>query len=124
MSNIGVIVACAASVVASAWIPGSIAQSPTAQATGLLVGRVIDGTTDAPVTGALVTLSGPGLRSKRVIVDSRGRFLFNELPAGAFTISATKAGYLDGTYGRLRADGAGLPLELQEAEHLTDATIR
>src|SRR5688572_8746661 len=63
----------------------------TASPTGLIIGRVVDGVRNAPLTGVMVTLSGAGVRPKRVLVDAQGRFLFHELPAGAFTIAATKA---------------------------------
>jgi len=40
-------------------------------------------------------------------VDGRGRFLFAQLPAGAYTIGAVRTGYLNGAYGRVRPDGGG-----------------
>ncbi len=91
---------------------------------GLVVGRAIDGATNAPLAGVTVTIGGSGIRPMRVIVDPQGRFVFNQLAAGAFTIAATKAGYLPGSYGTLRPDGAGRPLELRDGERVTDAIVR
>jgi Carboxypeptidase regulatory-like domain len=102
--------------------PQGIPQTP--RSSGFLVGRVIDAATNMPVTGAVVTLSGSGLRARRVIVDEQGRFLFTELPAGSFTISATRASYLDGSYGNLRPDGNGRTLDLQDGERVIDAVVR
>jgi hypothetical protein len=99
------------------------AQTPPRPA-GIIVGRVVDGVRNTPITGVTVTLNGPGVRGRRVIVDGQGRFLFHELPAGAFTIAATKVGYLDGAYGTLRPDGTGRTLDLRDGERVTDATIR
>jgi protocatechuate 3,4-dioxygenase beta subunit len=49
--------------------------------------------------------------------------MFTELPAGSFTISATRTGFLPGTYGRMRPDGSGRALDLQTGERVTDAVI-
>jgi hypothetical protein len=109
-------------------ICGAAAQSaqPAAQTkpTGLIVGRVIDGSTNTPLAGATVTLSGTGLRALRVIVDPQGRFVFTSAPAGSFTITATRTGYLTGSYGALRPDGAGRPLDLRDGERVGDVVVR
>jgi hypothetical protein len=98
--------------------------SQTTPSTGLIIGRVADGDTNAPISGALVSLSGAGIRPQRVIVDPQGRFMFAGLPSGAFTINATRTGYLDGTYGRVRSDGSGRTLDLTPGERATDAVVR
>ena len=100
------------------------AQAPPHTATGLIVGRAVDGVSGAPVTNVIISLSGPGTTGRRVIVDPQGRFAFTDLPAGAFTISSTKTGYLDGAYGKTRPDGLGRSLELRDGERITDATVR
>src|SRR5689334_13100587 len=64
--------------------------------TGLIAGQVLDGN-GAAVTDALVTLQRPGAPD-RVVVDSRGRFVFRNLPAGAFGIVAVRPGYLGGAF--------------------------
>jgi hypothetical protein len=111
---IGAVFALAASVwvcVAAQTAPVQNPAPPAARPTGLIIGRVIDGSTNAPIAGATVTLTGTGLRSLRVIVDPQGRFVFTSVPAGSFTITAARAGYLNGSYGTLRPDGAGRPLD-------------
>jgi carboxypeptidase family protein len=103
-------------------------QTPNQQAaprpTGMIIGRVQDAIRNTPLTGVTVTLSGSGVGARRVIVDAQGRFMFQELPAGAFTIVATKTGFLDGAYGMLRPDGSGRMLELGSGERVTDALVR
>jgi hypothetical protein len=97
---------------------------PSVPPTGAIVGRVIDGATGTSLSGVIVLLTGTGLRPQRVIVDGQGRFLFHQLPRGTFVISATKPGYLPGSYGLQRADGVGRPLDLAEGERVLDATVR
>ncbi len=91
---------------------------------GAIAGRVVDGASGAFLSGVTVTLSIPGTRAQRVIVDGQGRYLFHGLPAGAFTLTATKTRYLDGSYGRLRPDGSGRTLDLEPGERVLDSTIR
>jgi hypothetical protein len=104
--------------------PSAQRLSPAVTGTGLIVGRVIDGMTGAAVTGVLVTLTGPAGSPPTVMTDSRGRFMFTNLPAGRITIRAEKTGYLSGGIGRTRADGQPQSLDLTDAELLTDLPIR
>jgi hypothetical protein len=99
-------------------------QAPAQPPTGIIIGRVTDGATNTPVTSAIVTLTGAGTKPQRVVLDGRGRFLFAQLPAGAYTINAVRTGYLDGTYGRVRPDGAGRTLELAAGERVVDAVVQ
>ncbi|HYN07064.1 MAG TPA: carboxypeptidase-like regulatory domain-containing protein [Vicinamibacterales bacterium] len=120
----------------------------TSTGTGLIVGRVIDAGTGRPVGGALVSIGGSappapgrtvvmnapggqpvtfgpsGPSMPRLMTDSEGRFVFRNLPKGAFNLTAVKPGYVDGAYGRLRPNGASQSLELGEGERLNDLTIR
>jgi hypothetical protein len=83
---------------------GGPAQAPETQ-TGVISGTVVDAVSGAVVPGAVVTISArptlPRTATTRQIADSRGRFAFTGLPAGAeFTIEAMKHGYLPGGFGR------------------------
>ena len=106
--------------------------SPAAMLTGsgLIVGRVVDASSDAPVGDAIVTLvlnpasAAVTLRPQRVLVDSRGRFLFHDLPKGSVTLNVSADGYLAGGYGQRRPNGTTLPMELGEAQRMSDVTIR
>ena len=75
--------------------------SPESRGTGLIVGHVVDATGGAPIAGAVVTLDGTGV-TRRVLTESKGRFVFRDLPAGSFLISSSKPGWDDGAYGRRR----------------------
>jgi hypothetical protein len=65
----------------------------------------------------------------RVMTDGDGRFVFYGLPAGAFTINASKSGYMTGTYGRrtptavLAADGRPAPLVLAAGAQRSDIAV-
>src|SRR5262245_31681227 len=65
-------------------------QSPTSIGTALIIGRVVDGTTGAPVEGVTVTIGGANAprTGNIVLVDSQGRFMFRGLSAGTFTLLA------------------------------------
>jgi hypothetical protein len=99
-------------------------QAPTTPGTGLIVGRLVDANGNTPVANAIVFLTGAGISARRVIVDSQGRFMFADLPAGAFSIGVKKRGYLDGAYGQLRPDAIGRPLDLREGERVTDLLVK
>ena len=61
-----------------------------------------------------------------VLTDDQGRFVLRELAAGQFTMRVTKAGYVDGVYGRLGRDEqsyAGERLTLADGEHASGITI-
>jgi hypothetical protein len=55
--------------------------------TGRLVGTVVTGDSSAkPVRLAIVTLGGSGLDGRSAVTDDDGRFEFDGLPAGRFTL--------------------------------------
>jgi hypothetical protein len=71
-----------------------------------------------------VSLSGTELRGGRsVITGDNGQFTFQALPAGRFTMTASKSGYVDNTYGAKRAGRPGTPIQLADGQHLDKATI-
>jgi protocatechuate 3,4-dioxygenase beta subunit len=101
---------------------------PGADASGLITGRVIDGTTDAPVGSVLVVLIGDGQTEfnspTRVLTDADGRFYFGSLTPGRYTLAASKAGWMPGVFGRLRPAGPSQPIELRDHETRADVTVR
>ena len=77
-----------------------------------------------PVRRARVNLTGAELRGGRsVITDEQGRFGFQALPAGRFTMTATKAGFVDMPYGAKRAGRPGTPIQLGDGQKLEKAVI-
>lgn len=72
-----------------------------------------------PVRRARVTLSGAELRSaKAATTDDLGAFSFADLPAGRFTLSASKAGYVNSTYGQKKPGRPGTPIQLLDSQKM------
>ena len=95
-----------------------------AHGTGLIVGRVVDGSTGSAVAAAVVALTGSPLTAPvRVLVDSQGRFVFRNVPAGRFAISSEKNGYAVGGAGKMRIDGSAQPVDLAGGEQLINVTV-
>jgi hypothetical protein len=93
---------------------------------GLVVGRVVDATTNRPVGGAVVTLTAamPGVEATRVAADGEGRFLFRGLAAGRYVFAASAPSYLDGGFGQQRPGGTTQPFTLADSQRVGDVTLR
>lgn len=66
--------------------------------TGLIIGRVIDGTTERPIAGATVSI--PQRLSSLCLTDADGRFVMTGLPADSLHVIGTKDGYAPGGLGQ------------------------
>jgi len=81
----------------------------TPRGTGVIRGRVLAADTGRPMPRALVQLSGPQ-QHRNALADAEGRYAFNDLPAGAYTVTANggqhRAAYLSMGYGAIRPDGS------------------
>jgi hypothetical protein len=75
------------------------------EAPGTITGIVTDSTGQAPLRGTVVALSGTPLSAE---VDSLGRFRFDSIPPGAYTLLASHSAYAD--FGQM-ADDEPLTLE-------------
>ena len=62
--------------------------------TGRILGRVVSTDTGGPLRRAQVRLTAPEIGVKVALTDAEGRFEFRELPAGRFTLNASKSGYV------------------------------
>src|SRR5262245_56987201 len=105
-------------------------QFPPAPATALILGQVVDAGSGRPVAGAIVGIQGflpppPVVAGRggalpaplpRALTDGDGRFLFRGVPRGSYGFYATKAGYVDGAYGRFRPNGPSQALDLADGE--------
>ena len=105
----------------------TLAQSPnqSGPATARLAGRIVaDESPETPVRGAIVTVSGALPRSRSMVTDDNGAFEFGSLPAGRYTITASKLPYVPMAYGAKRAGRAGTPISLGVGEAMRDLMIR
>ncbi|HET9369749.1 MAG TPA: carboxypeptidase-like regulatory domain-containing protein [Vicinamibacterales bacterium] len=102
------------------------AAAAAATATGLIEGVVVAADTGRVVRRATVSLAAAGQPAGRtVFTDDQGRFGFSELPAGAYTLTAGKAGLLESIYGQ-RQPGSGRPgtaIELAEGQKITNVSM-
>jgi hypothetical protein len=109
-------------------------QPPAPPPTGLIVGRVVDGSSGRPIAGAIVTLVGGALipgstlpvslsGGPRAITNAGGQFVFRKLAKGAYILQTTRAGYADGAYGRRRPEGSMVSLLVDDGQRVGDVVI-
>jgi len=93
---------------------------------GVIAGTVVtDDASNRPIRKVQIELSGSGLRPSRVTTsDDAGRFLFGDLPAGRYTLQASRPPYVDTAYGATRQGRTGATIALTEGQRVTDLTIR
>ena len=107
--------------------PQTPARDSTAQqttGTGEISGVVTLEGANAPVRRAQVTLNASVIRGQRTLItDDHGRFDFTGLPAGRYTVQATKPGYVAATYGAKKPGRPGTPIQLSDAQKFDKASI-
>lgn len=91
--------------------------------TGLIVGQVVDATGGRPIGGATVTITGP-TPGISILTGSDGRFVFRDLPAGSFSISAAKPRYAPGMHGRRMPGGGSQQITLIDGQRVGDAVVQ
>ena len=111
--------------VAGAPVPGQprrdTAAQPQPTGTGRIRGRVVAAVTNAPlrrVQMALQWSENPQFRPI-VMTDAEGRYEFAQLPAGKFSLSASKPGYVALQYGQRRPYEGGTSIALNVGETIT-----
>ncbi len=99
-------------------------QAAASQGTGLITpGCVIDAQSQ-PVHRAIVTLVGAELPAGRALItDSDGKFSFDRLPVGHFTLSAAKPAFVKTTYGAMRPGGRGTAIALNAGQRFANITL-
>ncbi|MDP3719409.1 MAG: carboxypeptidase-like regulatory domain-containing protein [Acidobacteriota bacterium] len=92
--------------------------------TAVIRGQIVAADTGAPIRRAQVRVSSPEARESRVAAtDAQGRFEVKELPAGRYTINASKGGFVTLQYGQRRPSESGTPIELGDGQTLDKLTI-
>jgi hypothetical protein len=101
--------------------PGGQRQLKTG--TGIIRGRVLAMENGAALRRAQVRISGSEILPKTALTDGEGRFEFRELPAGRFTMQATKSGFVTVSFGQTRPYESGRPIELADKQVLENSDI-
>jgi hypothetical protein len=86
-----------------------------------LRGQVLAAATGMPLPRAAVTLRRPEFPNgnRTATADAQGRYEFKDLPAGRYYLSASKAGYLNATYGQARPGATEQSVDVR-----TDSEVR
>jgi hypothetical protein len=106
-------------------VPVRDASVPAMAGNGLLAGTVVNDLNGRPLRRASVSISGveSGLRVTAV-TDDTGSFSFADLPADRYSVTASKPGFVNFTYGAKRPGRPGATLALAGAEQKKDLTLK
>jgi hypothetical protein len=103
---------------------GAAQTQSAVQGTGVISGQVTVAGTGQPLDEARVTLNGGSLRGPRTATaDAEGRYFFDQLAPGSYTVRATRTGFVGGTYGQTRFGGSGTMIVLTEGQKFETARI-
>ncbi len=111
-------------------------QVPAPPAPSLVLGRVVDATTNRPIPGAIVTLFGsaavplasgsgrPASSPPHLMTNGDGQFVARGLRKGTLFVTVTKGGYLDATNAQQRPNGSAQPIQVGQGQRVTDVEVR
>ena len=86
---------------------------------GRIMGRVVAADNGRPVKRARVFASAAELPGGRgMLTDDSGVFDLSELPAGRYTLTVSKSGFVALSYGQRRPLQAGTPLQLADGQQM------
>lgn len=92
--------------------------------TGSVAGAITTADTGKPIKRAHVVITAQQPKVARsTITDEQGHYAFRDLPAGRYTISASKPGYFDATFGQKTALHLGTPVTLADGQTLEHVDI-
>src|SRR5687767_1415576 len=93
--------------------------------TARVSGQVLTAGADPkPLRRVIVTITGEGTKVGRsTVTDDQGRFMFEGLAAGRFTVSGTKAAYLPGAFGVGPPGRPSVPIQLAAGESRADVSF-
>ena len=90
---------------------------PVAAGSAAIAGTVVVTGTGQPARRARVTLNATeGGGSRTAMTDDEGRYAFNDLAAGRYTVSVSKTGHVGITYGQTRPGRPGTPIQLSDGQ--------
>lgn len=99
--------------------PPPVAPGPPAAGTAQISGTVRNAADDKPLSRARVLAVSPGLPEPRVTISGAdGKYTIADLPAGAYTVTATHSGFAPLTYGEARTI-TGTPVSVTTGQRVT-----
>jgi hypothetical protein len=107
-----------AAVLQAGQAPGRTRAVQPATGTAVIAGSVVsDDAERTPLRRVTLTLVRSGFGDSRVTsTDDKGRYLFGDLPAGTYTLNATKGAYVPTSYGSTRIGLPGSPIPVADAQ--------
>lgn len=92
--------------------------------TSALRGVIVAADNGTPIRRAQVRIVSAEARESRVATtDTQGRFEIKELPAGRYTMTVSKAGFVTLQYGQRRPSESGTPIELGDGQALDKLSV-
>jgi hypothetical protein len=103
---------------------GAPPRADAPRGTAVLRGQIVTADNGSPIRRAQVRVMSPDAREGRVATtDAQGRFEIKELPAGRYTITASKGGFVSLQFGQRRPSESGTPIELGDGRMLDKIRI-
>lgn len=94
--------------------PASPVPRPPVVGKGSIAGVVVS-ENGQPLKGARVTTSS-GAQGRTAVTDATGTFVFEKLPEGRYSVSASRTRYLTSSYGQKRPERSGTSVQLADGE--------
>jgi hypothetical protein len=102
--------------------PGVMAEETAVTGTSVIKGRVVNAANGQPLRRAQVRLNAAERKARQALTigtDAEGYFEATELPAGRYTITATRPGFIPRQHGQRHPDEPASPVELKDGQALT-----
>jgi protocatechuate 3,4-dioxygenase beta subunit len=100
------------------------ARADAPRGTAILRGQIVAADSGVPIRRAQVRVTSPEARESRIATtDAQGRFEIRELPAGRYTMTASKGGFVTLQYGQRRPSESGTPIELGDGQTIDKVAI-
>lgn len=81
-------------------------------------GRITAAATDRPLHRVRVTLNAPTPNPPMAVTDTRGEYELTNLPAGTYSLTASRSGYLTMQYGQRRPAEGGRSIDVKDGQVL------
>src|SRR5262245_23575708 len=91
---------------------------PVQTGTAVVKGRIFAADTGKPLRRARISVSAPELggNGKTASTNADGRYEIKELPAGRYTVTVTRSGYVQLRYGQRRPFETGKQLQVNDRQ--------